>query len=201
VTHPAKAFDWDDLPAMRAFARRVAFAHVFTSTADGAIMVGHAPLRVDEDGSIRFHLSRGNRITPHLRGANVLASITDSDFYVSPDWYADTDSVPTWDYIAVEIEGSARALGEAELIALLDDLSAEHEARLTPKKPWARTKMAEGRFAAMLPAICGFAIDAPAWRGTRKLSQNRTAEDRAGVVAALRAAGRLDLATLVETRP
>jgi transcriptional regulator len=39
------------------------------------------------------------------------------------------------------------------------------------------------------------------WRGTRKLSQNRTAEDRVGVVAALRAAGRLDLAALVEAQP
>lgn len=200
MTHPAKAFGWDDLPAMRAFARRVAFAHIFASTPDGP-MAGHVPLLVDEDGSIRFHVSRGNRITPRLDGASVLASITDSDFYVSPDWYADTNSVPTWDYIAVEIEGSARALGDAELIALLDELSAEHEARLTPKKTWTRAKMVEGRFAAMLPAIRGFAIDAPVWRGTRKLSQNRTAEDRVGVVAALRAAGRLDLAALVEAQP
>jgi transcriptional regulator len=200
VTHPAKAFGWDDLPAMRAFARQAAFAHVFASTPAGP-MVAHVPLLVAGDGSIRFHVSRGNRIAPHLQSVRVLASVATNDFYVSPDWYADTNGVPTWDYIAVEIEGSARALGDAELIALLDDLSAEHEARLTPKKPWTRAKMAEGRFAAMLPAICGFAIDTPVWRGTRKLSQNRTAEDRVGVVAALRAAGRLDLAALVETRP
>lgn len=197
MTHPAKVFGWSDLPAMRAFARRVAFAHIFAATPDGP-MVAHAPLLVGDDGGILFHLARGNRIMPHLDGARILASIAADDFYVSPDWYADPNGVSTWDYVAVEIEGEARALNEAELIAFLDGLSAEHEARLAPKRPWTRTKMPAGRFEAMLPAIRGFAITAPEWRGTRKLSQNRAAEDRAGVVAALHQAARGDLARLVE---
>lgn len=197
MSHPAKSFGWDDVPAMRDFARRVAFAHIFTGTPEGP-MVAHAPLLVGDDGAVRFHLARGNRIAKHLAGARILASVAADDFYVSPDWYADKDSVPTWDYIAVEIEGDARALDEGELIAQLDGLSAEHEARLAPKTPWTRDKMTGGRFEAMLPAIRGFAIDVPLWRGTRKLSQNRSAQDRAGMRAALASAGRSDLATLLE---
>lgn len=197
MSHPAKAFGWDDVPAMLAFARQTAFAHIFVTTPDGP-MVAHAPLLVTGDGLILFHLARGNRITRHVAGARIVISVAADDFYVSPDWYADTDSVPTWDYIAVEIEGDARAISEAELIAQLDSLSAEHESRLAPKTPWTRAKMKSGLFEAMLPALRGFAIDAPLWRGTRKLSQNRSVQDRAGVAAALDADGRDALARLVE---
>ncbi|TZG26317.1 FMN-binding negative transcriptional regulator [Sphingomonas montanisoli] len=193
--HPAKSFAWDDVSAMAAFARDIAFAHLCVAGPDGPI-VAHAPLLVAEDGSVLVHLSRGNRILRHLDGATIVASIAAHDFYVSPDWYEAKDSVPTWDYVAVEIEGTARLLDQAELVAQLDGLSAEHEARLAPKPAWTRDKMPEGRFDAMLSGISGFSIDAPTWRGTRKLSQNRAAADRAGVIAALETT-RPDLAALV----
>ncbi len=181
---------------MQALVRAVGFAHLFVVGSEGP-MVAHAPLVVTPEGAVHFHIARTNRVTPHLDGAALLGSVVADDFYVSPDWYEAVDGVPTWDYVAVEIEGVARPLGTDELVAQLDALSAVHEAALAPKRPWTRAKMTPGRFEAMLPAIRGFAIDAPVWRGTRKLSQNRSPADRAGVAAALDALGRPDRARAV----
>ena len=102
--------------------------------------------------------------------------------------------MPTWNYVAVEAEGSARRLDEAALIAHLDALSAAHEQRLAPRTPWTRAKMALGRFEAMLPAIAGYELRVEHWRGTRKLSQNKPMDDVARVIAGLEAQGNAALA-------
>ena len=64
------------------------------------------------------------------------SSQTGPHAYISPEWYGLEDRVPTWNYVAVELEGPVRALDPDALIRLVDDLSAEQEARLAPKVPW-----------------------------------------------------------------
>ena len=68
---------------------------------------------------------------------------------------------------------------------MLDDLSADHEARLAPKPPWTRAKMTPGRFEAMLKAIVGFEMTVEALRGTNKLGQHKQAADRAAAADGL----------------
>ncbi len=107
------------------------------------------------------------------------------DAYISPDWYGTDDQVPTWNYLAVEAEGPLRPLDETELVALLDDLSAAHEARLAPKPPWTRAKMTPGRFEGMLKAIVGYELAIEDLRGTRKLGQNKDEATRRAAAAGL----------------
>lgn len=183
--HPNRAFAWEDEAEARAFVATVAFAHLFAPTRAGP-MVAHVPLLPAPDGGFHFHLARANRIFPHLVGAAVLASVGGPDAYVSPDWYArPTDQVPTWNYVAVEVEGVARRLPDEGLIAHLKALAAAHEARLAPKRPWTFGKVAPERVRAMLDAIALFELTPTAFRGTRKLSQNKNEADRSGVAAAL----------------
>ena len=77
------------------------------------------------------------------------------------------------------------ALDDNGLVALLDDLSAQEEARLAPKPPWTRGKMSEGKFERMLRGIVGARLAVERLEGTTKLSQNKPDADRAGVIAAL----------------
>jgi hypothetical protein len=63
--------------------------------------------------------------------------------------------VPTWNYVAVELEGFVRPIETEALVRLLDDMSAEQEARLAPKPAWTRDKMGEGRFEGLLKSITG----------------------------------------------
>lgn len=189
--HPNPRFrkprDWLD------FADARGFAHIFATTADGPMVV-HAPVSRIKD-ALHFHVSRANRIAPHLNRARVIASVATVDGYISPNWYAaPTNQVPTWNFVAVEVEGVAHTTDDAALIAQLDALAARHEPRVNPADPWTRDKLDGPVFHKMLGAIAGFAIEVSAIRETVKLGQNKPGADRMGAIAGLRAAGHHALA-------
>ncbi len=181
--HPNRAFAWEDEAAMLAFIADTAFC---TICLDGPV-VAHAPVVVAGPDRLLFHLSRGNRAAAAMDGKRAILSCLGPDAYVSPDWYGSENQVPTWNYLAVEAEGVLRRLDAAALGALLDDLSAAHEARLAPKPAWTRAKLAPGRFEAMLNAIVGYELRVESLRGTRKLGQNKQPAERAGAAEGLAA--------------
>jgi transcriptional regulator len=189
--HPDPKFRTNEAAQLRATVLEIGVVHLFTATSDGP-MVAHVPVTLTLEGNFRFHLARRNRITAHLDGAAVVASAMGANGYISPDWYAVPDNqVPTWNYVSVEIEGICAALDRAALIDQIDALSALHEARLLPKQPWTMAKVDGEHRDRMLSALSCFELRVTAIRGNRKLSQNKSAADRAGVIAAL---GDTDLA-------
>ena len=177
--------------------REIGFAAIFAATPDGP-RVAHAPVVLSDDAAtLQFHLARGNALTRHLDGATVLAVVQGPDAYVSASWYEAADQVPTWNYVAVEMEGSVSKLGDAALIAQLDTLSATHEARVGANPPWTRDKMNPALFSKMTGAITGFELRITAWRPTIKLSQNKSADERERVTAGVEATGHGALAQLM----
>lgn len=186
--HPALPFQVRDEAVLLAHLAAFPFSAIAASVAGRAI-VAHAPViarRMGEGLVLDFHLSRGNALAPALAdGFHAVAVSLAAEAYVSPDWYENRDSVPTWNYVSVEVEGPVAALDEADLIALLDDLSALEEARLLPKKPWTRDKMSPGKFEGLLRGIVGARMTVTRLEGMNKLSQNKSAADRVGVMAAL----------------
>ena len=186
--HPALPFRVSDEAVLLAHLAQFSFATI-AAAVDGRAVVAHAPViarRTGEGLVLDFHLSRGNVLASALPGGfHAVAVSLATEAYVSPDWYENRDSVPTWNYVSVEVEGAVAGLDEAGLIALLDDLSALEEARLLPKKPWTRDKMSPGKFESMLRGIVGARMTVERFEGVTKLSQNKTAADRAGVMAAL----------------
>ena len=198
--HPNAAFRWDDRGAMRAFAAEVGFGMLFLTTPDGP-RVAHVPFVFLDDDRLAFHLARGNAITKYLNGAEALFVVNGPDGYISPDWYGIPDQVPTWNYVALELQGVARKMDEAALIAQADALSLNQEARLAPKPVWTRAKMAAGRFEAMLGGITGFEMEVTAWRSTVKLGQNKSAEVRMAAADGAETAGNRAIAHLMRNVP
>ncbi len=186
--HPAPAFRTDDPDALLAHLARHPFVTLAVQ-AGGRLRIAHAPVvvrRLDQGVALDFHLSRGNALAQAmLAGFHAVAVSLAADAYISPDWYASADQVPTWNYVSVEAEGPVAALDEAGLVALLDDLSAQEEARLAPKPPWTRAKMSAGVFARMTAGIIGGRMQVERLEGTTKLSQNKGKADRGGAIAAL----------------
>jgi transcriptional regulator len=181
--HPNRAFDWKDAGEILDFVRKVAFC---TICVDGPALV-HAPVLVLAPDRLRFHVARGNRAAGALDGGRAIVSCLGPDAYISPDWYVTEGQVPTWNYLAVEAEGPLRRLEADELVALLDGLSDEHEARLAPKPIWTRAKMRPGLFEGLLKAIIGYELRIEDLRGTRKLGQHKSEDERLSVAAALEA--------------
>jgi transcriptional regulator len=194
--HPNPKFRIDDAAALCATVLEIGVVHLFAMTPDGP-MVAHTPVTPTPEGHFRFHLARGNRIAAHLDGASVVASAMGPNGYVSPDWYAAPhNQVPTWNYVSVEIEGVCAELDRAALEEQVNALSALHEARLLPKPPWTMAKVEDTHRDRMLSALRCFELRVTAIRGNRKLSQNKSEADRAGVIAAL---GDTDLARAMQS--
>jgi transcriptional regulator len=189
--HPNHAFEWTDIEEMLAFVSLNPFAHVFTAS-DAGLFVVHVPVLVRE-GRIWFHVSRRNRIADHLSGQKVLISVSGREAYQSANWYVSENQVPTWHYEAVEIEGTARTLSDAELVELLDGLGDVLEHRHSPERPWTRGKMGPGKFEAMTKAIVGFEVVPAEVRGTRKFNQHKSGEDLEATIDGQRRAGREDI--------
>ena len=154
-----------------------------------------------DDDRIGFHLARGNGLTKHLDKAEALFVVNGPDGYISPDWYGMDDQVPTWNYLALELQGPVRRMLADELTAQVDALTVEQESRLAPKPEWTRAKMSAGLFDKMLGAIVGFEMTVTAWRSTTKLGQNKPADARNLAADALDARGNKAVALLMKQLP
>jgi transcriptional regulator len=195
--HPNPLFRTEDRALLEALIEEVGFGMVFAQTSDGP-RVAHTPLLSTGDGAVEFHLARGNALTRYLTGQEALLVVNGPDAYVTPRWYADPNTVPTWDYVALELQGPVRKMAEEGLLGFLDAVAERHEGRI-PGTPWTREQVDPVKIASLLPGIVGFEMEVRAWRPTLKLSQNKSAEDRATIAEGLEAHGSPALAALVRT--
>jgi transcriptional regulator len=191
------AFRADDRAALYDLIDRNGFATLVTAV-DGAPFATHLPLLLDRDrGVLLGHVARAN---PHWRAldgsAESLVIFQGPHAYVSPSWYATSPAVPTWNYVSVHVYGVPRLLDEAGLRDMLGRLVSQYESGR--ERPWTMDQPAD-YLRKMLQGIVGIAVPVTRIEGKFKLSQNRSAEDRAGVIGALRAgdAGEQALAELM----
>jgi transcriptional regulator len=198
--HPNAAFRWEDRDAMRAFAAEISFGMLFLTTPDGP-RVAHLPFVFLDDDRIGFHIARGNALTKHLDGAEALFVVNGPDGYISPDYYGIDQQVPTWNYVALELQGSVRKMNRDALIKQVDALSDYQEQRLAPKPIWTRAKMADGYFEKLLAGITGFELEITAWRSSLKLGQNKPEEVRRAAADGAEASGNRAIAHLMRNLP
>lgn len=194
--HPTTAFRDGDRTLHEALIDQVGFGMIFAQTPDGP-RVAHTPLWSTGDGAVQFHLAVGNALTKHLAGSTALAVVNGPDAYISARWYSQPDQVPTWNYVALELEGQVRRMEQEGLVALLHSLVQRHEARVTDGEPWTMKKLSPARFTGLMKGIVGFEMEIASWRDTVKLSQNQRVEERARVARGLDSAGAPGVAQLM----
>lgn len=195
--HPNPLFRSEDRALLEALIEEIAVGTVFLTTPDGP-RAAFAPLLSTGDGAVQFHLARGNAMTRHLDGATALIAVNGPDGYISPRWYANRDTVPTWDYVALELEGRVRRMADEGLEAFLHTLIEKHEAR-TAGEPWRAEEASKDMWAKLFKGIVGFEMEVMAWRPTIKLSQKKSPGERAAIASRLEAAGSPALAQLMRT--
>jgi transcriptional regulator len=145
-------------------------------------------LAYGDDGTPQaaFHVARHNALANLADGkTSWLLAVSGADAYVSPDWYASADQVPTWLYQAVHLTGTVRKLPDSALGPHLDALSAKFEKWLAPKPPWLSAKMTAGRLDAMKKAIVGLVMTVEEVEGSFKLNQHKSDVDHAAIGGAL----------------
>ncbi len=151
------------------------------------------PLEVARAGTgwhITGHVARANPLWREADGQSVLAIFQGPQAYVSPNWYPSKavhgKAVPTWNYAMVQAHGTLRAIQDrAWLRAFVTRLTERNE--VGRAVPWQVADAPADYLDALLEAIVGIEIVVTKLEGKLKLSQNRSAEDRAGVVLGLEA--------------
>jgi transcriptional regulator len=187
--HPNPAFRQTSRDRNIAFARSRGFGILTINGPEGPL-AAHAPFLLGKDAAeAELHLARSNPIARATLPTPALIAISGPDAYVSPDWYGPhelvPDQVPTWNYVAVHLRGVLEALPDEALRPQADALSAEHEGRITGKRPWTSAKMGEGAMPRMMRMILPFRFRVLSVDGTWKLNQNKSAEIRARAASAL----------------
>lgn len=165
----------------------------------GGLHVSHLPFLVDREGpdaaTLLVHVAMENAHARLLEEASqVIAIFHGPHAYVSPGWYRQHPSVPTWNYAVVHAHCKARRLDEAELHDLVVRLSNHYEAGRP--KPWRAGELPAPYVSSLLTHIAGFALAVERLEGKFKLSQNRPPEI-ARVAEALEGEGDAALAALM----
>jgi transcriptional regulator len=190
-----KHFEQQDAAAMAQLLQLHPLATVAWQADDG-LSAEHLPLMWErgagdgEHGTLRGHVARANPVWRASAGAEVLAVFQGPQAYITPSWYpskAETAKVvPTWNYAVVHMHGRLRITEDAAwLRALVERLTDTHEAARAHR--WQVGDAPADYIDQMLRAIVGIEIEVTRLQGKWKVSQNRTATDRAGVAAGLAA--------------
>ena len=191
--HRPDHFRVDDVAEMHALMRGRPFAALVSAGAAG-LYATHLPTILKNDGPyglIECHLARAN---PHWKdlatGGEALMIFQGPEGYITPNWYPSKalhgKAVPTWNYAVVHAYGRPEVMQEKDwLLRHVTELSAQQERN--EARPWAVSDAPVSYIEVMLRGIVGFRFAITRLEGKWKMSQNREADDRAGVVKGLTA--------------
>jgi transcriptional regulator len=190
------AFREDDLANLHAMMRDTRLASFVTATDEGLVATPLPLFLMAGEGScgtLYGHLARANPQWTLAPRGHAMAVFTGNEAYVSPSWYAAKAEhgkvVPTWNYLAVHAYGPVEFFDDADrLLEMVTRLTDLHEG--SRAAPWAVSDAPEAFIRAQLRGIVGLRLPIARIEGKRKMSQNRSAEDRAGVAAGLAASDR-----------
>jgi transcriptional regulator len=196
---------------VRSLLREHGVVDLITVTSRG-IMATLLPMAWDEPGS-REGLGPWGALLGHVAIKNdqwreapigeAMAIVRGPDAYVTPSWYATKREhgrvVPTWNYVIAHAHGRLVVHRDAAwLEANVRRLADQHEAGRDA--PWSVDDAPEAYIAGQLRAIVGVELVIDRIDAKIKLSQNRSAEDVAGVIDGLTADGERAVSTAMRER-
>jgi transcriptional regulator len=192
------AFQVDDPEKIAQFIADHSFATVITQH-EGVPFASHVPLLFDREigphGTLVGHLARLNLqwqdAVDAAEGIPALAIFSGPHTYISPTWYAEPNTVPTWNYVAVHATGKLTLLtDEQRLLESLTRTVNIYESN--QPQPWRLEDQDPAFIQKLLGGIVGFEIAIEKLEGKWKLNQNQSAARRERVIATLTQSNRHD---------
>jgi transcriptional regulator len=172
------------------------FATLVSASSDG-IIASHLPFVYDstpgEHGTLYAHMARANVHGDVLaRGEECMVIFTGPHAYISPSWYVDRATAPTWDYVAVHCHGPAIIHAPDDARRNIERLVATVEAGRP--HPWSLADLHPAEIDAMLANIVSFEIPLTRIEGKFKLNQGEKPERTGAAIARLEEQGEQALA-------
>jgi len=187
-----KHFEERDAGRLRSLIQRYPLGALVTATESG-LDANHIPFLFADTGgaagTLHGHIARANPLWREgVRDATALVIFQGPNSFISPSWYPSKREnarvVPTWNYAVVHVHGVLRFVDDPAWVrSHVEALTREHEGKRDP--PWAVTDAPAEFVDKMVSAVVGIEISITRWYGKWKVSQNRSAADRVGVVEGL----------------
>ncbi len=182
--HLRPVFTETDPTRIRELIRANPFGVLVTHSARG-MDASHIPFALQDDGErfvLHGHLAAANAQCAELDGQGGLVIFSGPHAYIAPGWYETQPAVPTWDYAAVHVHGVLTPVMDETAIAsslqsmVFEGVDGFQVGQLPPKYR-----------AQMFAGIRAFTLTPTRVEAQWKMSQNRSAADRRGVVSGLEA--------------
>jgi len=160
------------------------WATLVSNTATG-LVASHYPVILEEDAegiSIVSHVGRPDETLHELGQHEMLVVIQGPHGYISPNWYAEGDFVPTWNHVTAHLYGVPEILSDEENFRVLGQLVDHFEKRMpTPVS----LDIDLDKAARIARGTVGLRLRVTRFDARAKLSQNKTPEVREQIIAAL----------------
>ena len=197
-----KAFEESDKTKLLNFIKNHSFGIMFSDNGNGPFAT-HLPFIMNENiggnGSLFSHMAKAN---PHWRDLNdkeVLVVFSGPHAYISPTWYGEPNTVPTWNYVAVHVYGTFKMIEDKEKTKrIIEDTVHFYESSLP--NPWA-VQFEQQYVSGLLNALVAFEIEITKIEGKWKLSQNHSIQRQKNLAKNLAASNKYDsveIAKLIE---
>ena len=189
-----QAFREPDVGANLDFVEQQAFGALISTGSPGPVIT-HLPVLVDRDRGrlclLRAHVAKANDHWRSLDDRPATMVVSGPHCYISAGWYRVPRVVPTWNYVAVHLHGTARLVSEVdETRQMVADFVDHFEAG--SRHPWTIPEGEHDFMDGLLSGIVGFTIDVERIHASWKLNQNHAPARRTRVIEALRQSGRPD---------
>ncbi len=170
------SFAFTDVAELRRVIDQHPWVTIVSDTPDG-LVASHYAVLLDEgrdDLTIVGHVGRPDDLVHGLGEAEVLVVVQGPHGYISPGWYGDGPSVPTWNFVSVHLRGVPEILSPEENLAVLERLVERFEGGMPePRRMWAPPNDPE--FVRRLEkGTVGFRLTPSHVAAKRKLSQNKS---------------------------
>lgn len=179
--------------------RQNMFGTLVTNSAEG-LMASHLPFVIadgeGDDATLYAHMARANPQSALLGSEpEVLVTFLGPHAYVSPSWYEDRATAPTWNYLAVHCSGRARVHSEVEAERNMERLVAVVEAGRPD--PWSLADLTPHQIRGLLRNVVSFEVPVSRMEGKFKLNQGETPARNRAAIAHLEEEGHTGLASLM----
>ena len=185
-----KYFSTDDKKRVRELIAQNSFTTLLSFPKAEKPFISHLPLifspQTNEDNLLLGHMARSNPQWKHFKdNPEALAIINGPHTYITPRWYQSDRDVPTWNYAVAHLHGKIELVEkfseQVQILMALTEFFESHE-----RQPWAFAPPEDLLNEEALPAaIISFRFRIEKIEAKFKLSQNRSIEDRQGVIEGL----------------
>ncbi|MGB4779536.1 FMN-binding negative transcriptional regulator [Microbacterium sp.] len=170
------SFAMTDTDELRRVIDEYPWMTLVSHTAEG-LVASHYAVLLDEDRddlTIVGHVGRPDDAIHGLGQRQLLVIVQGPHGYISPGWYGDVPSVPTWNFVSVHLSGIPEILAPEENLRVLDRLVARFESTLPqPRLMW-QPPNDEEYVRRLERGTVGFRLTPTSVVAKRKLSQNRS---------------------------